>query len=78
MIGFIIESVELRLINYVSDLVKGYEILIVYVNVDDLEVCFLVVKFVVEYWKIFNKDFLIDLIGYRCYGYNEMDELFII
>lgn len=64
MIGFIIESVDFCLMKYVSDLVKGFEILIVYVNVDDLEVCLVVVYFVYEYCRCFNKDFLIDLIGY--------------
>ncbi len=74
MIGFTTESDESRFTKYASDLAKGYEIPIVHVNADDPEACLSAVKFAVEYRKRFNKDFLIDLIGYRRYGHNEMDE----
>ncbi|KYD02527.1 2-oxoglutarate dehydrogenase E1 component [Bacillus atrophaeus] len=74
MIGFTTESDESRSTKYASDLAKGYEIPIVHVNADDPEACLSAVKFAVEYRKKFNKDFLIDLIGYRRYGHNEMDE----
>lgn len=74
MIGFTTESAESRSTKYASDLTKGYEIPIVHVNADDPEACLSAVKFAVEYRKTFNKDFLIDLIGYRRYGHNEMDE----
>lgn len=74
MIGFTTESDESRSTKYASDLAKGYEIPIVHVNADDPEACLSAVKFAVEYRKRFNKDFLIDLIGYRRYGHNEMDE----
>ncbi|WP_250540408.1 2-oxoglutarate dehydrogenase E1 component [Bacillus subtilis] len=74
MIGFTTESAESRSTKYASDLAKGYEIPIVHVNADDPEACLSAVKFAVEYRKTFNKDFLIDLIGYRRYGHNEMDE----
>ncbi|MDJ1631131.1 thiamine pyrophosphate-dependent enzyme [Bacillus velezensis] len=53
---------------------RACEIPIVHANADDPEACLSAVKFAVEYRKRFNKDFLIDLIGYRRYGHNEMDE----
>src|SRR5699024_3176381 len=57
-----------------SDLAKGYEIPIVHVNADDPLACIGAVALAYEYRKKFNKDFLIDLVGYRRYGHNEMDE----
>ncbi|MBD1379005.1 2-oxoglutarate dehydrogenase E1 component [Metabacillus arenae] len=74
MIGFTTESMDSRSTKYASDLAKGYEIPIVHVNADDPEACLAAVHMAVEYRKKFNKDFLIDLIGYRRFGHNEMDE----
>lgn len=74
MIGFTTESNESRSTKYASDLAKGFEIPIVHVNADDPEACLAAVQLAVEYRKRFKKDFLIDLIGYRRYGHNEMDE----
>ncbi len=31
-------------------------------------------KFVIEYWQKFKQDILIDMIGFRFYGHNEVDE----
>lgn len=33
-----------------------------------------VCKFAIKYWKIFKKDLLIDMIGFRKHGHNEVDE----
>ncbi|MCY8586603.1 thiamine pyrophosphate-dependent enzyme, partial [Bacillus haynesii] len=74
MIGFTTESNESRSTKYASDLAKGFEIPIVHVNADDPEACLSAVQLAVEYRMTFNKDFLIDLIGYRRFGHNEMDE----
>ncbi|MCY9270114.1 thiamine pyrophosphate-dependent enzyme, partial [Bacillus licheniformis] len=63
-----------RSTKYASDLAKGFEIPIVHVNADDPEACLSAVQLAVEYRMTFNKDFLIDLIGYRRFGHNEMDE----
>ncbi|MFC0273915.1 2-oxoglutarate dehydrogenase E1 component [Metabacillus herbersteinensis] len=74
MIGFTTESRDSRSTKYASDLAKGYEIPIVHVNADDPEACLAAVFIATEYRKRFNRDFLIDLIGYRRFGHNEMDE----
>ncbi|MED2976872.1 2-oxoglutarate dehydrogenase E1 component [Bacillus swezeyi] len=74
LIGFTTESNESRSTKYASDLAKGFEIPIVHVNADDPEACLSAVQLAIEYRETFNKDFLIDLIGYRRFGHNEMDE----
>ncbi|MBD2846086.1 2-oxoglutarate dehydrogenase E1 component [Paenibacillus sp. IB182496] len=73
-LGFTTESHDSRSTHYASDLAKGYEIPIVHVNADDPETCLAVVRLACEYRTKFKKDFLIDLIGYRRYGHNEMDD----
>ncbi|MTH51981.1 2-oxoglutarate dehydrogenase E1 component [Bacillus mangrovi] len=74
MIGFTTESADSRSTRYASDLAKGYEIPIIHVNADDPEACLAAAYLASEYRRIFKKDFLIDLIGYRRFGHNEMDE----
>jgi 2-oxoglutarate dehydrogenase E1 component len=74
MIGFTTESEDSRSTKYASDLAKGFEVPIVHVNADDPEACLAAINFAHQYREKFNKDFLIDLIGYRRFGHNEMDE----
>jgi 2-oxoglutarate dehydrogenase E1 component len=73
-LGFTTNSCDSRSTKYASDLAKGFEIPIVHVNADDPEACLAAVKLACEYRKRFKKDFLIDLIGYRRFGHNEMDD----
>jgi 2-oxoglutarate dehydrogenase E1 component len=73
-IGFTTESMDSRSTRYASDLAKGYEIPIIHVNADDPEACLMAARLAFEYRSTFGKDFLIDLIGYRRFGHNEMDE----
>ncbi|MDP5275112.1 2-oxoglutarate dehydrogenase E1 component [Chengkuizengella axinellae] len=73
-IGFTTEAYDSRSTKYSSDLAKGYEIPILHVNADDPEACFAAAKLACEYRAKFHKDILIDLIGYRRFGHNEMDE----
>jgi 2-oxoglutarate dehydrogenase E1 component len=73
-IGFTTESEDSRSTLYASDLAKGFEIPIVHVNADDPEACMQAISLAYEYRKTFKKDFLIDLMGYRRYGHNEMDD----
>ncbi|MDN4523144.1 2-oxoglutarate dehydrogenase E1 component [Fictibacillus fluitans] len=74
MIGFTTESADSRSTKYSSDLAKGYEIPIVHVNADDPIACMAAVALAYQYRMKFQKDFLIDLIGYRRFGHNEMDD----
>ncbi len=59
---------------YASDMAKGFEVPIVHVNADDPEACMEAARLAFAYRSKFQKDFLIDLIGYRRYGHNEGDE----
>ncbi|HET7522368.1 MAG TPA: 2-oxoglutarate dehydrogenase E1 component [Bacillales bacterium] len=74
LLGFTTESQDDRSTRYASDLAKGFEIPIVHVNADDPEACLAAVHLAYQYRERFNKDFLIDLIGYRRFGHNEMDD----
>lgn len=59
---------------YASDLAKGFSVPIVHVNADDPAACLEVARLAAAYTAEFEKDFLVDLIGYRRYGHNELDE----
>ena len=77
-VGFTTNSVDGRSSDHSSDIVKGFGIPVVRINAADggstpeslVRVC----KFMVAYWKTFRKDILIDMIGYRKHGHNEVDE----
>ncbi|MDC3417672.1 2-oxoglutarate dehydrogenase E1 component [Aquibacillus sp. 3ASR75-54] len=73
-VGFTTSQDQGRSTRYASDLAKGFEIPIIHVNADNPEACVSAVMLAYEYRKAFNKDFLIDLVGYRRFGHNEMDE----
>jgi len=44
------------------------------VNTSDPEAVIRACRFMVRYWQHFGKDILIDMIGFRFYGHNEVDE----
>ncbi|MBI3896244.1 MAG: 2-oxoglutarate dehydrogenase E1 component [Acidobacteria bacterium] len=73
-LGFTTEPEAIRSTLYASDLAKGFEIPVVHVNADDPEACLEAARIAFAYRTEFKKDFLIDLIGYRRHGHNEMDE----
>jgi 2-oxoglutarate dehydrogenase E1 component len=74
MVGFTTDSHDSRFTRYASDLAKGYEIPVVHVNADDPEACLAAIYLAYQYRVRFRKDFLIDLVGYRRFGHNEMDD----
>lgn len=74
MIGFTTEHYDSRSTLYASDPAKGYEVPIIHVNADSPEMVIAVAKMAFEYRTRFGKDILIDLLGYRRFGHNEMDE----
>ena len=73
-VGFTALRPEVCSTLYVSDLAKGFKIPIVHVNADDPEACIEAARLAYAYTAHFERDFLIDLIGYRRYGHNEGDE----
>lgn len=73
-LGFTTDQSDSRSTIYSSDLAKGYEIPIVHVNADDPEACITAIHLAFAYRRLFQKDFLIDVIGYRRFGHNEMDD----
>ncbi|MFD1361337.1 2-oxoglutarate dehydrogenase E1 component [Lentibacillus salinarum] len=74
LLGYTTNQQDGRSTRYASDLAKGFEIPIIHVNGDDPAACVVAIKMAYEYRQKFHKDFLIDLVGYRRYGHNEMDE----
>jgi 2-oxoglutarate dehydrogenase E1 component len=73
-VGYTTSPEDGRSTLYASDLAKGFEIPIVHVNADDPEVCIEAARLAFAYRARFQKDFLIDLVGYRRHGHNEGDE----
>jgi 2-oxoglutarate dehydrogenase E1 component len=73
-LGFTTMPVDGRSTLYASDLAKGFGVPIVHVNADDPAACIEVARMAAAYTSEFEKDFLIDLVGYRRYGHNELDE----
>ncbi|NTV62968.1 MAG: 2-oxoglutarate dehydrogenase E1 component [Oscillochloris sp.] len=73
-IGFTTDWYDSRSTHYASDLARGFEIPIVHVNADQPEACIAAARMAWAYREKFQKDFLIDLVGYRRWGHNEGDE----
>jgi 2-oxoglutarate dehydrogenase E1 component len=73
-LGYTTEPEESRSTLYASDLAKGFKIPVIHVNADDPVACLEAARTAIAYRGRFQKDFLIDLIGYRRYGHNEGDE----
>src|SRR5699024_7500986 len=74
LIGFTTDGEEGRSTRYASDVAKAFEVPIVRVNADDPLACVAAAKFAFDYAREFSRDCVIDLVGYRRYGHNEMDE----
>jgi 2-oxoglutarate decarboxylase len=73
-LGFTTDPDEGRSTRYASDLAKGFDMPIIHVNADDVEACVSAVRLAHAFRQTFNRDALIDLIGYRRFGHNETDE----
>lgn len=74
MIGFTTEFYDSRSTHYSSDPAKGFEVPILHVNADCPESVIATAALAFEYREKFGKDIVIDLLGYRRFGHNEMDE----
>lgn len=73
-VGFTTDAKDARSFPYASDIVKPFGIPILRVNTSDVDAVTKVCKFMIRYWQKFGKDALVDMIGYRKYGHNEVDE----
>ena len=73
-LGFTTNPVDARSTLYASDLAKGFKIPVLHVNADDAEACIEAARIAFAYLMEFERDFVIDLIGYRRWGHNEGDE----
>lgn len=59
---------------YASDLAKAISAPIFHINADSMEDVYYGFKIASEYRQKFNHDVVIDLIGYRKMGHNELDQ----
>ncbi|RPI87051.1 MAG: 2-oxoglutarate dehydrogenase E1 component [Chloroflexi bacterium] len=73
-LGFTTLPEETRSSMFSSDYARGLRIPVIHVNADDPEACIEAACTGYAYRKKFQKDFIIDLIGYRRFGHNEGDE----
>jgi 2-oxoglutarate dehydrogenase E1 component len=73
-LGFTTVAEDAYSTSYASGLARGFKIPIIHVNADDPEACVEAARLAIAYRKQFQRDFLIDLIGYRRHGHNEGDE----
>jgi 2-oxoglutarate dehydrogenase E1 component len=73
-IGFTTNPTDVRQSPYCSDLAKAFNAPILHVNAEDPEAVVRVCKIAMEWRQRFKKDVVIDLIGYRKHGHNEIDE----
>src|SRR4029077_1701401 len=73
-LGFTTGAEDVYSTSYASGLARGFKIPIVHVNADDPEACVEAARLAFAYRERFQRDFLIDLIGYRRHGHNEGDE----
>ncbi|HUR32336.1 MAG TPA: 2-oxoglutarate dehydrogenase E1 component [Vicinamibacterales bacterium] len=73
-LGFTAVSRESYSTSYASGLARGFKVPVLHVNADDPEACVEAARLAMAYRNTFQRDFLIDLIGYRRHGHNEGDE----
>lgn len=73
-IGFTTTPKDARSTLFSTDIGKAFDIPIIHVNADDpiaVNFCF---ELAAEYKHKFKKDIIIDVIGYRKHGHNELDQ----
>ncbi|MEK6321480.1 MAG: multifunctional oxoglutarate decarboxylase/oxoglutarate dehydrogenase thiamine pyrophosphate-binding subunit/dihydrolipoyllysine-residue succinyltransferase subunit [Acidobacteriota bacterium] len=73
-LGFTTPPEEGRSSTYSTDIAKMIQAPIFHVNSDDVEAAYNVLKIALDYRQKFQKDVVIDVIGFRRLGHNEGDE----
>jgi len=73
-IGFTTDPRFSRSSPYSTDVARVINCPIFHVNADDPEAVMHVCRVAAEWRQTFRKDCVIDLVGYRKYGHNELDE----
>merc|ERR1719458_2078908 len=73
-IGFTTDPRYSRSSPYCTDVGRVVNAPIFHVNADDPKACIMVANLAAEWRATFHKDVVIDIIGYRLHGHNEIDE----
>ncbi|GAB9472044.1 Oxoglutarate dehydrogenase [Globisporangium polare] len=73
-VGFTTTFKDGRSTRYSSDIAKGIEAPVIHVNGESVHHVIQAARLAVEYRNRFKKDIVIDMIGYRRHGHNEVDE----
>jgi 2-oxoglutarate dehydrogenase E1 component len=73
-LGYTTAPHQSRSSEYSTDVAKAVQAPIFHVNADDPEACVRVAELAFDYRQRFNKDVIIDMIGYRRHGHNEGDD----
>ena len=73
-IGFTTDPYDSRSTYHASDLARGYDVPVIHVNADDVDACIGAAQIASAYRNRYQGDVLINLIGYRRLGHNELDE----
>jgi 2-oxoglutarate dehydrogenase complex dehydrogenase (E1) component-like enzyme len=73
-VGFTTSGKDSRSSRYASGISNAFEIPVLHVNTFDVDSLIKTCKFAVRYWQTYRKDIMLDMIGFRKYGHNEVDE----
>jgi 2-oxoglutarate dehydrogenase E1 component len=73
-LGYTTAPRQYRSALYASGIARGFRIPIAHVNADDPEACLEIARAAFAFRARFEKDFVINIVGYRRHGHNEGDE----
>ncbi|KCV70272.1 oxoglutarate dehydrogenase (succinyl-transferring), E1 component [Fonticula alba] len=73
-VGFTTQNRNARSTRYASDVAKSISAPVIHVNAEDPEAVRAVFTLATEYRQTFGRDVVLDLIGFRRWGHNELDE----